>query len=130
MNISGSIRLNPKGIGFLIIGLSTLYAVYMWNRSSHDSENVVPSQSNSEHISLGELLCTAIQAAEAGGRQVKLVRERSDVELNEKGKGKTKEGVKDVLTDGDLRSHQLMFGTLTKAFPSIKVNEYSIILIS
>jgi len=66
-------------------------------------------------------LCAAIAAAEAGGREVKDVRKKSDAQLNEKVKGKTKEGVKDVLTDGDLRSHRIMYNTLTKSFPGVKV---------
>lgn len=113
MNFGGTIRLNTKAVAVSLIGLTALYLVYTWN--SHSQSN-----NESSKVSLGELLCTAITAAEAGGGEVRNVRSQSN-SLNEKSKGKTKEGVKDVLTDGDMRSHQIMSKTLLSAFPKLKV---------
>lgn len=36
-------------------------------------------------------------------------------------KGKTKEGVKDSATAGDFRSHRVMYYSLRKTFPKVKV---------
>lgn len=117
MNFGGTIRPNNKAVAIILISAATLYFIYTWRNGS---SAVSGKDSLAERISLGELLCAAIIAAEAGGREVKAVRE-SAPELHEKSKGKTKEGVKDVLTDGDMRSHQIMYSTLTATFPQIKV---------
>ena len=94
-----------------------VFIIYTLNKESPNTNQI----SQRKKINAGELLCAAIAAAEAGGREVKDVRKKSDAQLNEKVKGKTKEGVKDVLTDGDLRSHRIMYNTLTKSFPGVKV---------
>ena len=116
MNFGGTIRPNNKAVAIILICVATLYFIYSW-KTSHTP---VASNSSNEKVSNGEILCAAIVAAEAGGREVKAVREKG-TELNEKSKGKTKEGVKDVLTDGDMKSHKIMYSTLTAAFPHIKV---------
>ncbi|KAI0224193.1 putative inositol monophosphatase 3 [Lamellibrachia satsuma] len=66
-----------------------------------------------------ELLSVSIDVAERGGVRVKVVREGSS--LDETSKGKTKEGVNDVLTAGDLQSHLTMMNGFQKAFPGLKV---------
>lgn len=117
MNLGGTVRLNNQAVAIVVIGLAALYLIYSWNSNGtrSSSKDVIVEQ-----ISVGELLCAAIAAAEAGGREVKAVRENT-TQLKEKSKGKTKEGVKDVATDGDMRSHQIMFSTITNAFPQLKV---------
>ncbi|EFX80784.1 hypothetical protein DAPPUDRAFT_303919 [Daphnia pulex] len=117
MNFGGTIRPNNKAVAIFLVSVATLYLIYTWRNSAALAKE---SAFGSEKVSIGEILCAAIAAAEAGGREVKAVREKG-TELNEKSKGKTKEGVKDVLTDGDMRSHQVMYSTLTSYFPHIKV---------
>lgn len=116
MNLGGTVRLNNQAVAIVVVGFTALYLIYSFNRGTKSTSKDVVD----EKISVGELLCAAIAAAEAGGREVKAVREKT-TELKEKSKGKTKEGVKDVLTDGDMRSHQIMFSTITSAFPQLKV---------
>lgn len=111
---TSTIRFNKQGFAILCVTLAFMYLTYSWH---HKMPSAV--QAGAAKISLQQVLCAAIEAAEAGGRQVVMVRQLSD--LNEKTKGKTKEGVKDMMTDGDLRSHDVMYGTLTQTFPSIKV---------
>ena len=124
MNFGGTIRPNNKAVAIFLVSVATLYLIYTWTNSAAAAKE---SALGSEKVSIGEILCAAIAAAEAGGREVKTVREKG-TKLNEKSKGKTKEGVKDVLTDGDMRSHKVMFSTLTSSFPHIKVSivSYSI----
>lgn len=119
MNFGGTIRPNNKAVAIFLISVATLYLIYTWTSSTSAAKEYSAA---AEKVSIGEILCAAIAAAEAGGREVKAVREKG-TELNEKSKGKTKEGVKDVLTDGDIRSHQVMFRTLTGAFPHVKVRK-------
>ncbi|KAK2193970.1 hypothetical protein NP493_4g11032 [Ridgeia piscesae] len=70
-------------------------------------------------INMKELLSVSIEVAERGGIRVKTVRESSS--LGETSKGKTKEGVNDVLTAGDLQSHLTMMNGFKLAFPGLKV---------
>ena len=116
MNFGATIRFNNQGLVIIFLGFTILYFMYSWNQDKKTDTSVVISQ-----VNIGNLLCTAIAAAEAGGREVKVVREKSNSELNEKIKGKTKEGVNDLLTDGDLRSHNVMYSLLTEKFPHVKV---------
>jgi len=46
----------------------------------------------------------------------------NDHKLEEKSKGKTREGANDPLTNGDLRSHRVMMETFHQTFPHIKVS--------
>jgi len=117
MNFGGTIHINSKFLIVLVLFTMVVFIIYTLNKESPNTNQI----SQRKKINAGELLCAAIAAAEAGGREVKDVRKKSDAQLNEKVKGKTKEGVKDVLTDGDLRSHRIMYNTLTKSFPGVKV---------
>lgn len=54
------------------------------------------------------------------GLQVKMVREENN--LQEKSKGKTKEGASEPLTMGDLRSHRKMFNLIQNTFPQVTVS--------
>lgn len=69
----------------------------------------------SSQISVRELLCVAIRAAESGGAEVRRVRDANV--LNAKSKG----GLKNPVTDGDLSSHNAMMATLTSAFAHLKI---------
>ena len=120
MNLGGTVRLNKQAVIVLLLFVTGLYLIYSW---SGRGKQPVSNEITGAKVSLSELLCASIAVAEAGGREVKVVRE-SEKELKEKSKGKTKEGVKDVATDGDMRSHRVMYSTLTAAFPNIKVASF------
>lgn len=42
--------------------------------------------------------------------------------LEEKSKGKTREGANELLTMGDLQSHRKMFNLIRNTFPDVKVS--------
>jgi len=117
MNFGGTVKLNRNAIIVILVSVAGLYLLYSWGRGSDKPSS---NEVTASKISLSELLCASIAVAEAGGKEVKAVREAAK-ELVEKSKGKTKEGVKDVATDGDMRSHHVMFDTLSAAFPNVKV---------
>lgn len=119
MNLGGTVRLNKQGLVICLLFVAGLYVIYSWGQGDRTDEPL-SNEVSGEKVSLAELLCASITVAEAGGKEVKAVREANS-ELNEKSKGKTKEGVKDVATDGDIRSHRVMYGTLSAAFPQVKV---------
>ncbi|XP_007909927.1 Golgi-resident adenosine 3',5'-bisphosphate 3'-phosphatase [Callorhinchus milii] len=83
--------------------------------SPSDSDSGGPSL----RIDLRQLLSLSIAAAEEGGRAVKEVKEKRA--LDEKSKGKTKEGAEEMVTAGDLMSHRKMASLFANAFPNVKV---------
>jgi len=123
MNLAGTVQINNRVLLSLVVFMTIVFVIYSWNRDNQET-GVTDNISLAKKINVGELLCAAIAAAEAGGREVRDTRMKSDSQLNEKVKGKTKEGVQDVLTDGDLRSHRVMYSTLTENFPDIKVGTF------
>ena len=72
-----------------------------------------------ERISMKELLSTSVVLARRGGGRVKDIR-RSDT-LQEQVKGKTKEGVNEMVSQGDMQSHEAIFYGFAKAFPGLNV---------
>ena len=54
------------------------------------------------------------------GLKVKEIRDKQDA-MHEQVKGQTKEGAKEMLTEGDLQSHRTMVYGFAKAFPNLKV---------
>ena len=48
---------------------------------------------------------------------------RDENSLNEKSKGKTKEGANELLTTGDLQSHRKMFNLISNTFPEVTVSD-------
>ncbi|CAN8002108.1 unnamed protein product [Ixodes hexagonus] len=96
--------------GCALLALAVFYrAGYPWGSRG----------SPSSHVSLRQLLAAGISAAESGGAQVRLVRLSND--LNQKSKGKTREGANDPLTAGDLRSHKAIYYGLKRAFPGVAI---------
>ncbi|XP_076047690.1 inositol monophosphatase 3 [Oratosquilla oratoria] len=117
MNLGGAVRVNKFGVGIILSCF--LLLVILYNRktqSSYDENSLVDDEGT---VSLKDLLNAAINAAERGGEQVKAAREEAD--LNIKSKGKTKEGVNDPLTDGDMKSHFAMFYSLKKSLPEAEI---------
>lgn len=109
-NMASNININVKNaIIFITVSVVILYftGIPMLNKRA-------------TFINMKELLSVSIDVAERGGVRVKVVREGSS--LDETSKGKTKEGVNDVLTAGDLQSHLTMMNGFQKAFPGLKVS--------
>ncbi|KAG7455130.1 hypothetical protein MATL_G00253370 [Megalops atlanticus] len=109
------IRLSPLGVAvFCLLGLGILYHLY-----SGVISNRIAAFRQRGTVDLRELLALSIEAAVRGGREVKRVRE--DNTLEEKSKGKTKEGANEMLTSGDLLSHRKMYHLIKNTFPFLQV---------
>lgn len=120
------IRLSPLGIGvFCLLGLGVLYHVYSGFLTSRFSAFLGGEPGPDDTVDLRLLLAAAVKAAELGGKEVTRVRESNL--LNEKRKGKTREGADDKMTRGDLLSNKKMYHLITKAFPGLKVNTEEVI---
>lgn len=105
-----SVRTQRVFLCLLIVGVLYFAQMCIWpvNKSEHKSD-----------VSLKQLLAGAIKAAEIGGFEVMAV--HNQVQFKIESKGQTKEGVNDPVTAADYRSHCVMYGSLTKAFPGITV---------
>ena len=77
-------------------------------------------------MSLKELLSVSIDLAASGGTRVRRIQERALKEshggdkqsaLGAKSKGLTKEGAKQLVTEGDITSHRSIVYGFNKAFP-------------
>ncbi|XP_029309663.1 inositol monophosphatase 3 [Cottoperca gobio] len=110
------IRLSPLGLAvFCLIGVGVIYHLYAGVIS-----NRLAAFRQIRTVDLRDLLAVSVEAAVLGGTEVKKVREENN--LNEKSKGKTKEGVNELLTLGDLQSHRKMFNLISNTFPEVTVN--------
>ncbi|KAJ8413310.1 hypothetical protein AAFF_G00093060 [Aldrovandia affinis] len=110
------IRLSPLGVVvFCLLGLGVIYHLYAGVIS-----NRIAAFKQGKTVNLRELLALSVEAAVQGGREVKRIRE--DNALDEKTKGKTKEGANEKLTLGDLNSHRKMFHLIKNTFPYLQVN--------
>lgn len=103
-------KLNPYV--FLILALLVAAVLYF----SFGSSGL---RGSDPEISMKELIAVSIHLAERGGTRVKEIRESN--RLQEKEKGKTKEGAKEMLTDGDMQSHRAIVYGFAKAFPGLRV---------
>ncbi|XP_017777822.1 PREDICTED: putative inositol monophosphatase 3 [Nicrophorus vespilloides] len=114
MNLGGAIHLNRTG--FLIIcGISCLLLFYVIsNRSNATTHN---SLKDAPQVDLKKLLGVAIRAAKNGGIEVVSVKDKLTVQS----KGKTKEGLNDVVTTADFQSHCAMKATIKHHFPNVVV---------
>ncbi|XP_047223938.1 inositol monophosphatase 3 isoform X1 [Girardinichthys multiradiatus] len=110
------IRLSPLGVAvFCLLGVGVIYHLYAGVLSNHLSYF-----RQRKKVDLRDLLAVSVEAAQLGGKEVKRVREEDS--LNEKSKGETKEGAKELLTMGDLQSHRKMFNLIKNTFPEITVH--------
>lgn len=122
--MTGGRAIRVKARAVVIIGalllMTFIYFLFATGRISGDS---LPSfRSATQHstkVDLLKLLAVAIEVSERGGQQVRQV--RKEAELLVRTKGKTREGVSDPLTEGDLRSHWQMYNGVKLAFPNINV---------
>ncbi|MEE6463924.1 hypothetical protein FKM82_006104 [Ascaphus truei] len=119
------IRLSPLGIGvFCLLGLGVLYHVYSGFLTGKFVTFLLGERAGSVAaggtVDLRELLSVSVLAAQRGGVEVKRVRESNN--LNEKAKGKTREGADEKMTSGDVLSNRKMFYLIKNAFPGLQVN--------
>ncbi|KAM9166064.1 Golgi-resident adenosine 3',5'-bisphosphate 3'-phosphatase [Pangshura tecta] len=128
------IRLSPLGVAvFCLLGLGVLYHLYsgllagrlagrlaLFVLRAGGGRDVPPDTVPEGPVDLRELLAVSVLAAVRGGEEVKRVRE-SNV-LNEKAKGKTREGAEEKMTSGDVLSNRKMFYLLKNSFPSVQIN--------
>ncbi|XP_033021354.1 Golgi-resident adenosine 3',5'-bisphosphate 3'-phosphatase isoform X2 [Lacerta agilis] len=135
------IRLSPLGMAVVcLLGLGVLYHLYsgilagrfafMLGGGAAEGEAAGGSEAAggggggglpaSGTVDLRELLAASVAAAAKGGAEVRRVRD-SNV-LNEKAKGKTREGADEKMTSGDLLSNRKMYYLLKAAFPGVQIN--------
>ena len=107
---AANIKLNPLAICILIV-TSLLLIGYMRGFSR---------KPKSDKVDLKQLLSVSIISAQRGGDEIRAVHERH--KLNEIVKGETREGAKEMLTDGDLNSQAAMTYGLHLLYPDIKVS--------
>lgn len=103
-------RLNPCG-ALVVLVLMGLIALYWFGGSIYYITGYA--------VSMRQVLAVSIQLAERGGTAVRLVHEKHG--LRGRSKGLTREGAKEMLTDGDIRSHQAIIYGFAKSFPALKV---------
>lgn len=112
------IRLSPLGVAvFALLTVGVLYHFYSGFLAGKIA--IFRKMPGSDRIDLREMLALSVEAAVRGGEEVKRVMEEG--ELHGKIKGKTKEGADEILTNGDLQSHQKMYHLIKNTFPSIQV---------
>ncbi|KAM9718424.1 inositol monophosphatase 3 [Menidia menidia] len=110
------IRLSPLGVAvFCLLGVGVIYHLYAGVLSGH-----LAYFRQRRKVDLRDLLAVSVEAAVLGGKEVKRLREENG--LNEKSKGKTREGAQELLTMGDLESHRKMFNLIKNTFPQLTVN--------
>ncbi|XP_029929504.1 inositol monophosphatase 3 [Myripristis murdjan] len=110
------IRLSPLGVAvFFLLGLGVIYHLYAGVIS-----NRLSAFRQKRKVDLRNLLALSVEAAIKGGIEVKRVRE--DNTLQERSKGKTKEGANEFLTLGDLQSHKKMYYLIKNTYPELTVN--------
>ncbi|KAJ6664014.1 hypothetical protein lerEdw1_008968 [Lerista edwardsae] len=118
------IRLSPLGMAvFCLLGLGVLYHLYsgfLAGRFAFFMLGAPAAEAPAGSVDLRELLAAAVRAAVEGGEEVRRVRE--DNVLNEKAKGKTREGADELMTTGDFLSNRKMYYLLKTAFPGVQIN--------
>lgn len=128
MNLGGTVRVSRCGM-LSMFGICALIIIY-YVATNHQVKGSLAhtlksqlhfkkSEDSLKFVDLSRLLAVAIEVAERGGNEVKQV--RRDSELNLKSKGKTREGVINPVTDGDMRSHYQMYYGLKQMFPGLTV---------
>lgn len=110
------IRLSPLGVAvFCLLGVGVIYHLYAGVLS-----NRLAAFRQKQTVDLRELLALSLEAAVQGGREVKRI--RLEDTLEERSKGKTKEGANEMLTLGDLNSHRKMYYLIKNTYPYLQVN--------
>ncbi|KAL8577101.1 hypothetical protein ACOMHN_049790 [Nucella lapillus] len=104
-----NIRLNPVGLVIIFVLVLCLF-FYVFG---------MPGVSKQDQVSMRELLSVSVDLAQRGGKRVKEIADQQNLEAKEK--GRTKEGAKEMLTEGDLESHRAILNGYLKTFPGMTV---------
>ncbi|XP_064606404.1 inositol monophosphatase 3-like [Liolophura sinensis] len=105
-----NVRMNPFGvIGAIFVMICLWWYLFGLPLSSREEQRV----------SMKELLTVSIELAKRGGDSVYAI--RTGGSLGQKVKGKTAEGAKEMLTQGDMESHRAIMYGMLKAFPGLRV---------
>ena len=110
MSSSVKLKANPLVLAF-IVGFSICLVVWYSGMT----------QSPKPKVNMKELLCAGIYVARLGGDAVKKIREEGI--LNQEVKGLTIEGAQELKSDGDMKSHNIMYYGLKRGFPFIHVRQ-------
>ncbi|KAL5275435.1 IMPAD1 family protein [Megaselia abdita] len=116
--IGHSVRVN-RGAVLLVGGILLIAIIYLFT-NDNEAHQLYGNLRNGRQINLRKLLIGSIKAAKAGGIEVVTV-SRNVEQLNQRSKGKTKEGVDDPLTDADSKSHCIMKSGLRRLFPKVEI---------
>ena len=108
-----NIKVNPLGGAVCIVILLCMF-LYMFGLPAWLS-------GHEERISMRQLLSAGIVLARRGGDRVRDIRRQNSLE--EKVKGKTKEGANEMVSQGDLESHRAIVHGLSKVFPGLMVKK-------
>lgn len=112
-----NIKINPIGLAICLVILVCvcfyMFGLPMWFKKE-------------QRVSMKEIISASIDLAERGGRRV--IEIKANDKLQEKVKGKTLEGAKEMLTSGDMESHRAIVYGFAKAFPGLKVNYIAVLL--
>lgn len=106
-----NIKINPLGGAVCIVFLLCTF-LYMFGLPAWLSRR-------EERVSMKELLSAGIVLARRGGDRVREIRRQNSLE--EKVKGKTKEGANEMVSQGDMESHRTIVHGFSKAFPGLNV---------
>uniref|UniRef100_T1GC83 inositol-phosphate phosphatase n=1 Tax=Megaselia scalaris TaxID=36166 RepID=T1GC83_MEGSC len=113
-----NVRINRGAV--LIIGVFVFVALIVLLYSNDNEANeLYTNLRHSRQVNLRKLLIASIKASKAGGIEVVQISKSHD--LQQKSKGKTKEGVDDPLTAADSRSHCVMKSGLHRLFPKVEI---------
>lgn len=86
-----------------------------------DHESIF-SESGPSLLKLSDLMAHCIVALQVGGQRVVQLSLKNNVELGQIGsKGKTREGVDDVVTGADMQSHMAILNTIKDSYRRLKV---------
>jgi len=120
MAIRGPAGISISNTGILLICICVLMLfVYTFRGSISEQTSAVYATKYDRDYKISEVLSAAIYLTEKAGRKVREIREED--ELDEQSKGKTKEGVNDPLTQGDMESHRILVKGFMKAFPALNI---------
>lgn len=115
MNLGVAVRINKFAV-FLLIVLIVLI-IYLFAPSFNKNiENLPKTQ---QKVNLRKLVIGLILAASSGGEEVVKVSKTPDFDI--KTKGLTKEGVEDIWTSADLKSHCIIANSLWRIFPNLNL---------
>ncbi|XP_015795337.1 inositol monophosphatase 3 [Tetranychus urticae] len=122
------IRLNPFGFIVALVLCISVYLLYTSSSLTNDVLHNIRARKREPNLStalggqtidLKNLLVTLIRAAERGGKEV--VGVMKNRELHSRAKSKDEHGKDELLTEGDLRSHQMMVLQVSAKFPGLRI---------